>query len=181
MASHNKPDSDVRSLAATAWKIIPIFPSNDIQKTVDLYTAQLGFYLGSQKPGFCSLAAGPKAFSNVYFTLIPESETLHPAQAMIAMGAKQLDALYAKVREKQSYATDQGTQGEFFKVVEDLQDMEWGFRQFCVQDPDGNRVTFFRFLEGTNGEEYWEGNTGTYLREAEESEKGARDEDSEKT
>jgi catechol 2,3-dioxygenase-like lactoylglutathione lyase family enzyme len=161
--------SDVRTLAATAWKIIPIFPSRDIKKTIKLYTEQLGFYAGSEKPGFCSLAAGPKAFSNIYFTLVTNEAAFHPGQAMIALGAEQLDELFVMLLEQGLYAVGRGRQDEFFKVVENLKNMEWGFRQFAIEDPDGNKITFFRSLEGTNGEEYWEGTTEKYLREAEES------------
>lgn len=40
-------------------------------------------------------------------------------------------------------------------VIQDaVQDQPWGYRQFAITDPDGNTLTFFRFLEGGNpGEE----------------------------
>ena len=42
--------------------------------------------------------------------------------------------------------------------VEELGDMDWGYRQFGIKDLDGNVLTFFRFLEGGNpGEEKDEG------------------------
>jgi hypothetical protein len=34
------------------------------------------------------------------------------------------------------------------EIVEQMEDKEWGYRQFTVRDLNGNRVTFFRFLGG---------------------------------
>lgn len=35
-------------------------------------------------------------------------------------------------------------------IIEKMEDKEWGYRQFTVRDGDGNRVVFFKFLEGGN-------------------------------
>ena len=33
------------------------------------------------------------------------------------------------------------------QFIEDIEDKEWGYRQFEIADEDGNRLQFFRFLE----------------------------------
>jgi catechol 2,3-dioxygenase-like lactoylglutathione lyase family enzyme len=144
------------ALVASAWKIIPIFPSRDIHATVRLYTQELGFILGSEKPDFASLGAGPKAASNIYFQLYTDGQEFTPSKAMIAMGAEQLDALYTGLQAKQQLKQEETSPGsDFFKIVEEIEDKPWGFRQFSIADSDGNQIFFFRFLEGSNGEEYW--------------------------
>ncbi|KAK6343223.1 hypothetical protein TWF730_010823 [Orbilia blumenaviensis] len=151
-----------KSLVESAWKIIPFFQSRDIHATVLLYTKELGFTIGSEEPHFASLFAGPKAASNIYFSLCREESEFRASSAMIALGAEQHEALYAGLLAR---ARDAGTGSglsaeptETFEIVQEIRDEEWGFRQFSIKDRDGNLITFFRFLEGSNGEELWAGN-----------------------
>ncbi|KAF4336627.1 glyoxalase family [Fusarium beomiforme] len=131
---------------ASAWKIIPTFESQSIQKTLDFYVDFLGFTLGGVKPGdgpssqytFCSIFAGKKAAANIYF-FKPESGIVRPGSAYIALGTEQLDKLHASVKGQRSDA-----------IEEEIEDKPWGFRQFAIKDPDGNKLTFFKFLEGGN-------------------------------
>lgn len=150
----------------SAWKIIPMFHSLSIAKTVDFYTEKLNFELGGthstprgaaesgnnhepsassqtgQEPEstFASVFAGPKAAANIYFCKVSKLE-FHPSQAMIAMGTTELDQFY-------EYVVKLGR--EIVEIVEPLEDKPWGYRQFTIKDVDGNRLTFFKFLEGGN-------------------------------
>ncbi|EGX46417.1 hypothetical protein TWF173_003817 [Orbilia oligospora] len=141
-----------KSMVDSAWKIIPFFQSRDIHATVLLYTQELGFTLGSEEPHFASLFAGPKAASNIYFSLCREESEFRASSAMLALGTEQHEALYAGLLARRNQSKD-----ETFEIVEEIRDQEWGFRQFSIKDRDGNRLTFFRFLEGSNGEELWAG------------------------
>ncbi|KAK6512690.1 hypothetical protein TWF506_008865 [Arthrobotrys conoides] len=141
-----------KSMVDSAWKIIPFFQSRDIHATVLLYTRELGFTLGSEEPHFASLFAGPKAASNIYFSLCRQESEFRASSAMIALGAEQHEALYVGLSARRN----QG-ESETFRIVEEIRDEEWGFRQFSIKDRDGNQLTFFRFLEGSNGEELWAG------------------------
>lgn len=58
---------------------------------------------------------------------------------MIALGETELDDYYQLLKKE----------GEV-EIVEEIADMEWGYRQFAVKDGDGNRLVFFKFLEGGN-------------------------------
>ncbi|RVD89963.1 uncharacterized protein DFL_000949 [Arthrobotrys flagrans] len=147
-----------KAMVDSAWKIIPFFQSRDIHETVLLYTNELGFTLGSEEPHFASLFAGPKAASNIYFSLCREGSEFRASSAMIALGAEQHEALYAGLLARKKQCQDEGLpESKMFRIVEEIRDEEWGFRQFSIKDRDGNQLTFFRFLEGSNGEELWGG------------------------
>ncbi|KAH6630669.1 Glyoxalase/Bleomycin resistance protein/Dihydroxybiphenyl dioxygenase [Chaetomium sp. MPI-SDFR-AT-0129] len=125
----------------SAWKIIPHFHSSNIQSTVHFYTNVLGFTIGgihtddqSGQATFCSLFAGDKAAANIYF-----SSSVNPSSAWVALGTEELDEFYRVLKE-----------GGVAEIVEELGDKEWGYRQFGIRDGDGNRLTFFKFLEGGN-------------------------------
>ena len=129
----------------SAWKIIPQFQARDIPATVDFYTKTLGFTLGGVhgndegKPNFCSVFAGHKAAANIYFFKAVEGERFETSSAMIALGTVELDLFYQTLESL-------GT----VDIVEGIEDKEWGYRQFSIKDLDGNRLTFFKFLEGGN-------------------------------
>jgi catechol 2,3-dioxygenase-like lactoylglutathione lyase family enzyme len=131
---------------SSAWKIIPTFESKSIQRTLDFYVDFLGFELGGVKPEdgpssdytFCSIFAGDKAAANIYF-FKPESGIFKPGSAYIALGTEQLDMLHDTVKGQRSDV-----------IEEDVEDKPWGYRQFAINDPDGNKLTFFKFLEGGN-------------------------------
>jgi hypothetical protein len=127
--------------AESAWKIIPKFQSLSIDDTVQFYTNELNFVVGSSYPsvkGFCSVSIGRHAAANIYFFECGASE-FHPREAMIALGTTQLDEFYNLVMARRKV-----------EISEPIADKEWGYRQFTIKDNDGNALTFFRFLEGGN-------------------------------
>ena len=135
-------------MASSAWKIIPQFPSASIEKTVDFYSNNLYFEVGgvttnaeSGEAVFCSVFLGAKAEANIYFT--KNSGGAGQAQglgsAMIALGTAQLDHYYDLLQDEGKVT-----------ILEPVEDKAWGFRQFTVEDPDCNKLVFFRFLEGGN-------------------------------
>lgn len=127
----------------SAWKVIPGLPSRDIQATAKFYGEVLHFTVaetvsksGGDEPDFCSVFAGPKAAVNIYFS---KEEKAEPGWVVIAMGTKELEELYeALVADGRA------------RVTEAIEDTDWGWRRFTVADPDDNRLTFFKFLEGGN-------------------------------
>jgi hypothetical protein len=138
--------AELKQLAKSTWKIIPQFYSRSIAATVKCYTEELGFVLGGVSPDdidiseakFCSVFAGKKADANIYFFCC-QAEEFRVGAAYIAMGTTQLDEYYGKLKE-----------GGKVKIVANLGDTAWGYREFAVEDCDGNRLTFFKFLEGGN-------------------------------
>ncbi|PIG79340.1 aminotransferase GliI-like protein [Aspergillus arachidicola] len=137
------------NITKSAWKVIPMFQSTSISRTVQFYTEILGFELGSVKPEdgtseltFCSIFMGRKADANFYFSKA-SVEAFKASEAMIALGTRELDEYYRYLKGR-----DEVT------ITEDIEDTPWGFRQFTMEDHDGNKLTFFKFLEGGNpGEE----------------------------
>ncbi|RAQ56901.1 aminotransferase GliI-like protein [Aspergillus flavus] len=80
--------------------------------------------------------------ANFYFSLASVEE-FKASEAMIALGTQELDEYYRYLNGR-----DEVT------ITEDIEDTPWGFRQFTIEDHDGNKLTFFKFLEGGNpGEE----------------------------
>lgn len=142
----------VKALLDTAWGVIPHFHARSIPISITYYTTILHFDLGSTdsshkydpatdpEPNMCSVYLGPGIKgANIYIFKRPVEEVLHPSTIMIALGTKAVDAYYELlVREGKA------------DIVEEIEDKAWGYRQFTVQDPDGNRIQFFRFLEGGN-------------------------------
>ncbi|KAF4829906.1 hypothetical protein CGCSCA4_v014416 [Colletotrichum siamense] len=132
----------------SAWKIIPALDSRDIAATVKFYTRELGFTLGGMqsdsegdpdgRPNFCSVYAGDKAAANLYFFRCEPTKFV-PGRALIALGTVGLDAFH-------EFVIARGTA----EVVEPIRDTPWGYRQFAIKDLDGNRLIFFKFLEGGN-------------------------------
>ncbi|KAJ3458083.1 hypothetical protein MRS44_012192 [Fusarium solani] len=131
---------------ASAWKIIPTFESDDIARTLEFYVGTLGFTLASTKPEdgdpslftFCSIFAGEKAAANIYF-FKPSGRSANPSSAYIALGTTQLDQLHDSLKARDDV-----------EFADEIQDQPWGFRQFAIKDPDGNTLTFFKYLEGGN-------------------------------
>ncbi|KAK2808915.1 hypothetical protein FQN50_004188 [Emmonsiellopsis sp. PD_5] len=145
-----KITSTMSTAAHSAWKIIPQFKSTDIPSTIKFYTEELHFSLGGthpdpptaedgNQPTFCSVFIGQKADANIYFFKLEQGSQFTGSSAMIALGTRQLDDYYTVLMEK-------GT----VKITRPIADMEWGYRQFTLEDNDGNSLTFFRFLEGGN-------------------------------
>ena len=79
---------------------------------------------------------GPGAAANIYFFTSPRSP-LSPGKAMIAMTKMGLEEYYGVLKGEGKV-----------RWVEDLEDKSWGYRQFEVEDEDGNALQFFAFIEG---------------------------------
>jgi len=79
---------------------------------------------------------GPGAAANIYFFANPRSP-LSPGKAMIAMTKMGLEEYYGVLKGEGKV-----------RWVEDLEDKSWGYRQFEVEDEDGNGLQFFAFIEG---------------------------------
>jgi uncharacterized glyoxalase superfamily protein PhnB len=141
-----------KDLLRTAWGVIPHFQSRSIPSAITYYTSILHFDLGGTdsssehdpltdpEPNMCSvyLGSGIKG-ANIYIFKRPAEELLRPSTIMIALGTEAVDAYYELlVREGRA------------KIVEEIGDKPWGYRQFTVQDPDGNQIQFFCFLDGGN-------------------------------
>lgn len=143
------PDNkEADALLQTARKAIPILPCTSIPATVSFYTKTLHFHgklPEDPEQKLCSVFVGVVANANLYFLQYPAEETHTPGTVMISLGTKALDEYYELLKKQEG-------EGEGGKVdfAEDIEDKPWGYRQFTVRDPDGNRITFFKFLEGSN-------------------------------
>ncbi|EPS41345.1 hypothetical protein H072_4769 [Dactylellina haptotyla CBS 200.50] len=138
-------ENATKKLLLSSWKIIPHFPCTSVAATVKFYTESLHFTLGGVHPDdcpqeeaeMCSVAVGKKADANIY--LFRKPGPFEPSAAMIAMGTNQLDKYYQLL-------LDEGK----VEISVPIKDQPWGYRQFEIKDVDGNRIQFFKFLEGGN-------------------------------
>lgn len=138
------PD-EAAQLLRSAWKIIPHFPCTSVVATVKFYTENLHFDLGGVHPDdcpieeatMCSVAIGLKAAANMY--LFKKAPPFEPSATMIAMGTHQLDKYYQILVEEGKV-----------EISMPIEDQLWGYRQFEIKDIDGNRIQFFKFIEGGN-------------------------------
>ena len=129
----------------SARKLIPHWPSKSILDTLQFYRDALHFKVGEaqylregyEHATFLSVCMGPQCAINIYFFRRPEGEEpLAPGKAMIAMSTEGLEEYYQMLREEGKV-----------KFVEDIEDKPWGYRQFEIEDGDGNAIQFFRFLD----------------------------------
>jgi|SRR5579859_3526126 uncharacterized glyoxalase superfamily protein PhnB len=139
------PESPLAAPTRSARKIIPHFPSNSIYATIRYYGEVLHFNTGepqflrpgTSEPTFVSVCAGEHADANIYFFLTSHSvRKLSPGNIMIAMSTDGLEQYYNLLKEEAKVT-----------FVDEIEDKEWGYRQFEIADEDGNHIQFFRFLD----------------------------------
>jgi hypothetical protein len=144
-----------------AWKIIPFFRSANIPDTVDFYKTTLDMksgplYPSESDPRFVSLSCGPKAAVNIYFQIYSStSEEERPkGLAMVALETPgdvlHLHEHLTKCGLHRQDEPDHDVQKFRQRCnITEVEDKDWGYRQFTMWDIDGNEVTFFSFLETT--------------------------------
>jgi uncharacterized glyoxalase superfamily protein PhnB len=116
----------------------------DMAEALECYIATLGFELlrGGPTEDHCSLARGDARLmieKPVSFYSTPYNEAIRerlgtPSAMALYIEAPDVEELYARV-----------TTGHL-KVVDPLADRPWGQREFTVEDPGGNWLTFWQRL-----------------------------------
>lgn len=137
---------DAEKILDTAWGIIPHFTCSSVRQTVKFYTEDLHFKLGgvdpedAEEPNMCSVYVGVGMKSgNMYLFKVGKGEPLRQSTAMIALGTDAVDQYHDLLKQEGRV-----------NIVDPIADRPWGYRQFTIQDIDGNKIQFFRFLEGGN-------------------------------
>jgi hypothetical protein len=71
---------------------------------------------------------------------------------MVALSTAVLERLWERVScvRREEDEGESSRDGGRVQIEEEIGDRPWVYRQFSVLNPDGNRITFFRFLEGGN-------------------------------
>ncbi|KAK6544762.1 hypothetical protein TWF694_001445 [Orbilia ellipsospora] len=143
--------SEQHPLLRSARKIIAKFKCLDVRRTALFYVNDLHFKLGGMhtqedetEPYMASLFIGRHADANIYFfradNVTDQATTnvvIPKGELMISLGTKQLDDYYNLLKEEGRV-----------NIVDPIEDKPWGYRQFEIEDLDGNKIQFFRFLEG---------------------------------
>ena len=128
-----------------SYAVIPSLRVADTARSLEFYTNVLGFQLvrGGPEEDNSSLSLGEAHFmiekatafySPGYNEAIRQRAGGHSPNA-IYVEAPDLDELYAAV------------QASGAKVIDPLAARDWGQREFTVEDPDGNWLTFWKALE----------------------------------
>jgi catechol 2,3-dioxygenase-like lactoylglutathione lyase family enzyme len=105
--------------------ISPWFPVSDVTAALAFYREQLGFDLGW-------IWGDPPTHANVCRGAIDISLALEPSRAGTGeayVGLRGVDAYYKELQGRQVQ-------------VGELDDREYGMRDFALVDPDGNRLVF---------------------------------------
>jgi hypothetical protein len=144
--------------ASGARKIIPFFRSANIHDTVAFYKETLGMnsgpiYPSESNPRFVSLSTGPQAAVNIYFRIYggPSDEDQQRGQAMVMLptleDVRSLHERFVECGVHRKGDADHAVQKYRERCdVSDVEDMEWGYRQFTLWDIDQNEIDFFAFL-----------------------------------
>jgi len=117
--------------------IIPVIRSGAIQRSIDFYSQVLDFRLVGVWPG----PADP-----AFAILTRNGDELHLSShggdgaygSSVTILADELDDLFALFRSR---GLDPSGKPDS-PIHQGPTDQTWGTREFCVDDPDGNRISF---------------------------------------
>jgi len=121
--------------------IEPFISCSDVQKSVDFYSRILDFTVVLPPD------PDPEAFMSRYSLLKRDGNLVHLSSHRsdgvfgnsIYVRVKDIEPLYIQFIENGLNDSDDGNNpGVRIKPVTQT----WGMREFCVMDPDGNRITF---------------------------------------
>lgn len=124
--------------------VTPALRTREMAEALAFYTEKLGFALvrGGPTEEHCSLARddarlmleAPASFYSVSYNGAIRQRLGTPSALALYIEAPDIEALYAKI-------TADGV-----TVVDPLADRAWGQREFTVEDPGGNWLTFWQAL-----------------------------------
>jgi catechol 2,3-dioxygenase-like lactoylglutathione lyase family enzyme len=112
-------------------EISPVFPVTDVAAAVAFYRERLGFDLGwiwGDPPTHANVCRGTVSISFAF-------DTSKAGTGEAYVGLSGVDAYHADLRAR-------GV------AVGELDDREYGMRDFALADPDGNRLVFGEFTGG---------------------------------
>lgn len=116
---------NVKQLLTTFGPPVPELPVADVERAQAHYRDALGFQVGWLYPGK-EIGAVSRGETVIFFRR--REEPFEPSVHWVFAG--DIDATYEELRASGS------------KIVEPLEKKPWGFRQFTVEDLDGNRFYF---------------------------------------
>lgn len=127
--------------------------TEDLPRAMAFYRDALGFEVEATfpeegAPGWCSLALGG---ANVMIGSFPPEGPSHPLGEELAsrLGSKGPITLYVQVEDADGHHDRAAAAGA--RVVEELHDTFYGLREYSVEDPDGNLLSFYHPLEAAQG------------------------------
>lgn len=115
--------------------VIPELPVRDIDAALRYYREVLGYSVEGRHVGadgtvvFGSVLCGR---ANFYFRRA--DGPVAPVRCYVF--ADEVDSLCERFR------------GRGARILEEPEDMPWGYRQFTLEDPDGHVFNYFRFSDG---------------------------------
>ncbi|KAH8925298.1 hypothetical protein BT69DRAFT_1279825 [Atractiella rhizophila] len=128
-------------------KIIPRFAVSSLPRSVEWYK-KAGFVIHFQSSTHASVSRGPKSACGIFLYVHEltrgDKEKLETGEVMVMIdgdwdgeqgGDNSVD-LVEELLEKSG-----------IDITERVETRPWGFRQFLVTDPDGNRLIFFEHLK----------------------------------
>lgn len=125
--------------------VTPAIRVRDMAEALRFYTNTLGFQLtrGGADQEHCSLARGdaslmletPSSFYGEGYNRAIRERLATPSSLALYIEAPDIEPLYERVT------------GAGFAVIDPLGPREWGQREFTIEDPQGNWLTFWQALE----------------------------------
>ncbi|KZV85526.1 Glyoxalase/Bleomycin resistance protein/Dihydroxybiphenyl dioxygenase [Exidia glandulosa HHB12029] len=129
-------------------KLIVRLPVRSVPASLEFYSKVLGFTVAGDHGDLASVYLGEKAEVNIYLVsaAITRAKGEFTPHEVLIMVDDALDA----------HAVDQvaeAVKGRGAEVVEPVETKPWGYRQFCVRDPDGHYLVFFQHVDNGSDEE----------------------------
>ena len=111
--------------------LIPVFLSQDLQRSVDFYQ-RLGFIANDSINRFTDYAILKRNYIEIHFAV---EAMLEPSQSNLACywRVEQVDALFQEFKQLELPKTG-------IPRMSSLEDKPWGMREFHIIDPDGNLI-----------------------------------------
>lgn len=111
--------------------VCPMLKVNDIQETINFYTAHLGCTLGSRADSFCSLKIGEQF---LMFSTMDAPKGPPHMTGVLYFYPKDVRALWKQLKDA-------------VPVEWELQEMDYGMLEFAVRDPNGYTLSFGQDIE----------------------------------
>ncbi len=145
--------SAVAAAAGSVAKVVPMIYVADVARSLTWYTSigftELARYEDDGVVNFGMVALGKgELMLNMHGTAGPQT-------ASIWFYTDQVDAIYQALKSRQLAAAQAALAGEpveeeGIEFQQDLEDMFYGARQFCIRDPNGYELYFIQSIEQSN-------------------------------
>lgn len=124
---------------------LPIVYLSDVTAGLKFFTEVLGFHIDwTHETPDCEPYFGiSRGGAELHLSACHCSDQRHVGNLWVRIECDQIDELFDELQENdKQFGSKQGTDPQI-KFLTEPTDQPWGFREMEIEDPDGNRITFY--------------------------------------